>query len=369
MMSDTATMSSREFRLPVLGAESAEAAIIQWHVAPGDYIVAHQLLLTVETDTAVIDIPAPRSGRIASLAAREGERIPVGTVLATFAPPPGTDHAAGRPQGAPPAASRERKTSGATGEDRPASPAARRLARELRSALESIATNGPPAGDRRQERARGPASDGAWQELDGTRRAMAMRMTATQAVPTTTLHARARIGSWFRKARPTARLVRALLHACRVEPALNGWFDAARPARCLHATVSVRLLAGHRDDSFIATLPDAALHTDEELLALLRQAHTARHQGTPPAPDDATITLWNFGITGAETAQMRVEPPQVASLGAGRISEAVIARGGIAVIEPLLPLSLSFDARAVSGSEAMRFLDALRTHLEQADTA
>lgn len=367
-MSDTATMSSREFRLPVLGAGSAGAAIIQWHVAPGDYIVAHQPLLTVETDTAVIDIPAPHSGRITSLAAREGERIPVGTVLATFAPPPGTDHAPEHPQDTSLPASHGRNAPGVTERGRQASPATRQLARELRSALESIATSGAPAGSS-QERAPGLALDGAWRELDETRRALAMRMAATHAVPATTLHARARIGAWFRKARPTLRLVRALLHACRVEPALNGGFDATRPARRLHATVCVRLLAGNRDAPFIATLPDAARCTDAELLALLLQPHTAQHGSTPQAPDAATITLWNFGATGAETAQMRVEPPQVACIGAGRISEAVIARDGIVVIEPLLPLSLSFDARAVSGSEAMRFLDALRTHLERADAA
>jgi len=52
--------------------------IVQWHVAPGDHVVADQPLVSVETDKAVVDIPAPRGGHIATLGAAEGDRIAVG---------------------------------------------------------------------------------------------------------------------------------------------------------------------------------------------------------------------------------------------------------------------------------------------------
>ena len=60
-----------------------------------------------------------------------------------------------------------------------------------------------------------------------------------------------------------------------------------------------------------------------------------------------------------------ITPPQVAILGAGRITPRVVARDGKAVIRSMLPLSLSFDHRAVTGAEAARFLAALRADLER----
>jgi pyruvate dehydrogenase E2 component (dihydrolipoamide acetyltransferase) len=78
----------------------------------------------------------------------------------------------------------------------------------------------------------------------------------------------------------------------------------------------------------------------------------------------ATITLSNFGMIGGEFASLVVTPPQVAILGAGRISDAVLAHEGRPVVRRTLPLSLTFDHRAVTGGEAARFLSAVRGDLE-----
>jgi pyruvate dehydrogenase E2 component (dihydrolipoamide acetyltransferase) len=66
---------------------------------------------------------------------------------------------------------------------------------------------------------------------------------------------------------------------------------------------------------------------------------------------------------------MVVAPPQVAILGAGRIAEQPVVRESALAVEAVLPLSLSFDHRAVTGGEAARFLEAVREHLEAADPA
>jgi pyruvate dehydrogenase E2 component (dihydrolipoamide acetyltransferase) len=60
-----------------------------------------------------------------------------------------------------------------------------------------------------------------------------------------------------------------------------------------------------------------------------------------------------------------VVPPQVAIVGAGAIREEPVAVNGQVVVHPLLPLSLTFDHRAVTGGEAARFLKALVAALEQ----
>jgi len=58
-------------------------------------------------------------------------------------------------------------------------------------------------------------------------------------------------------------------------------------------------------------------------------------------------------------------PPQVAIIGAGRIGERVMARSGQPTVRRVLPLSLTFDHRVVTGGEAARFLAALKLDLEQ----
>jgi pyruvate dehydrogenase E2 component (dihydrolipoamide acetyltransferase) len=79
----------------------------------------------------------------------------------------------------------------------------------------------------------------------------------------------------------------------------------------------------------------------------------------------ATITLSNFGMIGGRFASLVVVPPQVAIIGAGRIGERVMVRDGKVAVRRVLPLSLTFDHRVVTGGEAARFLVALKGALER----
>ena len=80
-----------------------------------------------------------------------------------------------------------------------------------------------------------------------------------------------------------------------------------------------------------------------------------------------TITLSNFGMIGGKYASPLVVPPTVAILGAGRVHEQVRAVDGAPAVRRVLPLSLSFDHRVVTGGEAARFLTAVIEDLERAD--
>jgi 2-oxoisovalerate dehydrogenase E2 component (dihydrolipoyl transacylase) len=80
-----------------------------------------------------------------------------------------------------------------------------------------------------------------------------------------------------------------------------------------------------------------------------------------------TITLSNFGMFGGMHASLVVVPPQVAIVGAGRIHDRVLARGGLPVVRRVLPISLTFDHRPVMGGEAARFLAAIIADLEKKD--
>jgi pyruvate dehydrogenase E2 component (dihydrolipoamide acetyltransferase) len=78
-----------------------------------------------------------------------------------------------------------------------------------------------------------------------------------------------------------------------------------------------------------------------------------------------TITLSNFGMIGGRHATLIVMPPQVAIVGAGRITEEPRMLDGAITACRVLPLSLTFDHRAVIGAEATRFLMALIKDLEE----
>ena len=77
----------------------------------------------------------------------------------------------------------------------------------------------------------------------------------------------------------------------------------------------------------------------------------------------ATITLSNFGMIAGRYAAPIVLPPTVAILGAGRLRREAVVRDGELRIGQVLPLSLTFDHRVVSGGEAGRFLAAVLSDL------
>ena len=73
-----------EFELPDVGEGIAEGEIVEWHVSAGDRVEEDQVMADVETDKAVVDLPAPVTGTVLELHAGEGEIVPVGTVVATI---------------------------------------------------------------------------------------------------------------------------------------------------------------------------------------------------------------------------------------------------------------------------------------------
>ncbi|MFJ2517896.1 dihydrolipoamide acetyltransferase family protein [Cellulosimicrobium cellulans] len=91
-------MTMREFRLPDLGEGLTESDIVSWHVHAGDHVELNQVIAEVETAKALVDLPSPYAGVVASLHAEEGQTVTVGAPLVTFEVDDGTP----APQGAEP---------------------------------------------------------------------------------------------------------------------------------------------------------------------------------------------------------------------------------------------------------------------------
>src|SRR5512143_405527 len=73
-----------EFKFPDIGEGLAEGEIVEWKVKVGDKVADHQIILEVETDKAVAEVPSPRAGYITMLKGGPGDVIAVGEVIAVI---------------------------------------------------------------------------------------------------------------------------------------------------------------------------------------------------------------------------------------------------------------------------------------------
>jgi len=373
------------FVLPDLGEGLQEAEIVAWRVSAGDAVVADQPLVAVETDKAVVEVPSPRAGRVAKLFGAPGDVIRVGTPLVEFEQDDATADAgtivgeisrvpasAVTPQtgGRRMVAQRARPAGAAP---RPkAAPAVRELARRLGVGLEGIDGHGPDGTITTQDVERVAAERVGYEPLHGPRRAMAVNMARAQAeVARTTVMDEADIDSWAKEADVTTRLVRALVEAFRAEPALNAWYDAHAGGRIVHSRVDLGLAVDTPEGLFVPVLRDVGALAAAALRERIDIAQQAAERRTLATEDlrGATITLSNFGMLTGRYAALMIVPPQVAIVGAGRIARRAVAKedGGGVVMHRMLPLSLTFDHRAVTGGEAARFLAAVIADLEKTE--
>ena len=354
------------FTLPDLGEGLNEVEIITWHVSVGDHVIADQPLVSVETDKAVVEVPAPFSGTVASLFAQEGDIVSVGAQLVEIRTGQAEDTGAIVGDIAPPPVVGAKPKSQTTGRIAiRASPAVRQLAREKGVDLSGVTGSGPDGAILSSDISSAAMQWVRGEELRGVRRSMAKAMARSHSkVVPATVTDRADIHHWPESEEPNLRLVNAVAAACAKEPALNAWFDGQRLQLHDHADIAIAVDTPEGLFAPVLRASDQAGDIEQSIKAL-RDAVNNRSI-RPASLKGATITLSNFGMIGGEFAALVVTPPQVAILGAGRISEACLVVDGTATIRRVLPLSLTFDHRAVTGGEAARFLAAVRSDLERA---
>jgi len=366
----------RLFRLPDLGEGLQEAEIVAWHVTAGDRVVADQPLLSVETDKAVVEIPCPQSGRIERLCAKAGDLLPVGAPLVEFAADAAdsdTDSLVGElpaaPAATPPTEPKPAAAPDAAAGIR-AAPAVRARASKLGIELSALSGTGPDSTITMAD-VDAAAADTGVEPLRGPRRWMARAMARAHAeVVPATVTDEADVDAWWAPdAAVSLRLIRALCAGCRAEPALNAWFDAAGESRHLHQQVDLGIAVDLPQGLIVPVLRAADRGSAEDvadrLEALLQQA--AARTLAREDMRDPTITLSNFGTLAGRHAALVVLPPQVAIVGAGRAGPQAHAHDGAVAVRVMLPLSLTFDHRAVTGGEAARFLAAMIADLERAE--
>jgi len=208
----------------------------------------------------------------------------------------------------------------------------------------------------------GAQASGQPEQLKGVRRNMARVMADAhaQVVPTSIVDD-ADLHAWIGKQDITARLIRAIVAACKSVPALNAWFDGKNLNRTLHPHVDIGIAVDTDDGLFVPALRNADMLDGNSVRAAIKRLRTQVEDRTIPPSELSgyTISLSNFGMFAGRYATPVVVPPTVAIVGAGKLSHDVVAVIGGIEVHRRLPLSLTFDHRAATGGEAARFLKAM----------
>ncbi|WP_087018610.1 dihydrolipoamide acetyltransferase family protein [Thaumasiovibrio subtropicus] len=369
----------KTFRLPDLGEGLAEAEIIAWHVDEGDSVETDQVLLTVETAKALVEVPAPYQGRILHRYGKVGDILHIGVKLVDIEPSTAASSDAGTVVGQ---VSQHTATVNVEAEQPiglavthselvdnvVAMPSARRLARKLGIDLHRTPGSGPngtvlDSDVYNQCQHQLPGTE----VLKGARRSMAKAMAESHHhVASVTLTEEAILAEAHHHD-ITVAVIKAMVHACQTEPALNAWFDEETMTRCMHDNVSIGIAVDSEHGLYVPVIKSVDSMNDAAIRGWLRETVKgirSRRLGHDQG-QTATLTLSNFGAIAGLYATPVITPPQVAIIGIGRLHEQLaLDEQRSLVTQHCLPISMTFDHRACTGGEAARFMRALTHYLQ-----
>jgi pyruvate dehydrogenase E2 component (dihydrolipoamide acetyltransferase) len=388
------------FKLPDLGEGLPEAEIVAWHVAEGDTVRTDEPLVSVETAKAVVEVPSPYTGVVARLHAKAGDIVATGAPLVDFSEAgPQRGQADEEPARADAGTVVGNVMSGndvvtetaiAGGSRRrgkgrvKATPAVRAEAKRqgielsevtpsgrngqiTQADLEQFVSRAKPAARPKFRQAEAPSS-GQSEALRGPRRAMAQSMTRSRdEVALCTIFDDADIQEWLNRRDFTPRILRATVAGCAAEPALNAFYDAENMSRQLEARIDIAMAVDTSDGLIVPVIRGVERMALDEIRTAVAEIKQATLDRTVAREDmvNYTITLSNFGMLAGRYATPLMVPPTVAIVGTGKLQHDVVAVMGGIEVHRRIPLSLSFDHRAVTGGEAARFLAAMIEDLEK----
>jgi 2-oxoisovalerate dehydrogenase E2 component (dihydrolipoyl transacylase) len=368
----------RYFELPDLGEGLQEAEIVQWNVTVGEEVKQDQVLVAVETAKAIVELPSPCDGKILKLYGNIGEILHIGDPLVEFVteeePRKDSGSVVGKVEVGEKQIDESPITVGhASGTGVRATPAVRALANRLNVEIDMVKATGKGGNVTVEDIHRAAkllAEAGEMEPLRGVRRAMAQTMSqAHREVVAVTLNDDADIHSWQNDADISIRLIRAIVRACQAEPSLNAWYNSHAVGRLLPKKIDLGIAVDTDQGLFVPVLRDVANRDTGDLrrgLDAIKEAVVNRSIN-PEEMRGFTITLSNFGTFAGRYANPIVVPPTVAIVGAGKIRDQIVPEQGNAAVHSILPISLTFDHRAVTGGEAARFLKVLLNDLERSD--
>ncbi len=420
------TTMSFEFRLPDIGEGVAEGEVVQWFVKEGDEIREDQPLVSVLTDKANVEIPSPKSGRIARLHAQVGEKVKVGGLLVTIeveggSPAPSTTAGAAPAVAAPaPAAPAATPPSsppptGREGRRILASPYLRRLAAERGIDLSTIRGTGPegriteadlapPAAVGPAERTPSPtsaepptrapapsapspsaASESEVSEripIRGIRRVISEHMseskhraahfTYVEEIDVSELVVlRDRMAKHVEKQGTRLSylpfIVKAVVAGLKAHPRLNATMDDAHEELLVRSAYHIGIATAAPDGLLVPVLRNADRKSVTQIAREIQELAERGRAGKLQRAEliGSTFTITSLGALGGVLATPILNYPEVGILGVHKIQRRPVYRtDGTVGPADLMNLSVSLDHRVIDGYEGAQFLATVKGYLE-----
>jgi pyruvate dehydrogenase E2 component (dihydrolipoamide acetyltransferase) len=396
------------FELPSLGADMDEGTLLEWRVSPGERVARGQVVAVVDTSKAAVDVEIWQDGIVDELLVEPGQKIPVGTVMATLREPGDAEGppvtrdvpaAVAEPDSSPPVRPVPSQAPPAesviAAARHPVSPAARQRGRELEIDVEALQGTGAHGAvtiadvehaARRASEAPVPDQVAAAQPPAAGERQAQMR----RAIAAAMARAKREIPHYYlaepvpmalalqwlsqrnaglpisERILPAALLLKAVAVSLARTPELNGFWRNERfeAAGAVHVGVAISLRGGGLVAPAIHDVADKPVaQLMKDLSDLVRRARAGSLRSSELS--DATITVTNLGDRGVESVAGIIYPPQVALVGFGRIAERAWAQDGGLRVMPVVTASLAADHRVSDGHRGAVFLAALRDCLQR----
>jgi len=364
----------KEVKVPVLPESISEATVAAWHKKPGDYVELDDVIVEIETDKVVLEVPAEESGVLTEILAKEGETVNAQQVLGLL-----NDEAEA---GAKAPAAAEEKTPEITQEktqdSAPSNPDEieekdeEEIIEEAKEAPQPASEPIPsqPSSNRMEERV--PMTrirKTIANRLHSATQNTAMLTTFNEVDMTEILSMRASYKEAFEK-KYSVKLgfmsffVKAAVESLKKFPTVNAYIDGDDIV--YHAFCDVSVAVSSDRGLVVPVLRDAhkmGMHDIEKGIV----DFAVRAQDGTLGIDEmsgGTFTISNGGVFGSLLSTPILNSPQSAILGMHKTQERPVVKDGEIVIRPMMYLALSYDHRIIDGKEAVQFLVSIKEALE-----
>ena len=381
-----------DVKVPMLSESVSEGTLLEWKKKVGEAVARDEILIDIETDKVVLEVPSPQAGVLVEIVAQDGETVIADQVLARI------DTAATAAAEAPAAAPAEAAPAAApaAAQNNAAMPAAAKLAAETGvdvNALQGSGRDGRVLKEDVQNAAAKPAAAaapavalpaGARPEervpMSRLRARVAERLLASQqenAILTTfnevnmkpIMDLRAKYKDKFEKEHGVklgfmSFFVKAAVAALKKYPVVNASVDGKDIV--YHGYFDIGIAIGSPRGLVVPILRDA----DQMSIADIEQAivdYAKKAKDGKIAIEDltgGTFSITNGGTFGSMMSTPIINPPQSAILGMHATKERAVVENGQVVVRPMMYLALSYDHRIIDGREAVLTLVAIKDALE-----
>ena len=382
-----------EVNVPVFAESITEGTLLAWHKKIGEAVARDEILVDIETDKVVLEVPAPQAGVLVEIIVNEGDTVTSQQVLAKIDTEAAAVSAA--PAQAAPAAEAAAPAAASNAQAGVAMPAAAKLAAEKGVDVGSIQGSGRDGRVLKEDvqnasaapKAAAPAAPipvGARPEervpMSRLRARVAERLLASQqenAILTTfnevnmkpIMDLRAKYKEKFEKEHGVklgfmSFFVKAAVAALKKYPVVNASVDGKDIV--YHGYFDIGIAIGSPRGLVVPILRDA----DQMSIADIEQAivdYAKKAKDGKIAIEDltgGTFSITNGGTFGPMMSTPIINPPQSAILCMHATKERAVVENGQVVVRPMMYLALSYDHRIIDGREAVLTLVTIKDLLE-----